>query len=118
MKEFIEYNNIEVLDDENLSVKVNITENTLNPFKIVHGGLIFTLGDTVMGIMCQKLGRKAVTLDSSINFLSPGVGKYLIATCKVLKNGKKTCVLEAEIKNDEGKLVAIMTGTYFYMDGV
>lgn len=116
MKEFIEYNNIEVIDDDKLTVKVKITENTLNPYKIVHGGLIFTLGDTVMGKMCQKLGRKVVTLDSSINFLSPGVGNYLVATCNILKNGKKTCVLEAKIKNDEGKLVATMTGTYFYIE--
>lgn len=116
MKEFIEYNNIEIINNEELTVKVNITENTLNPYKIVHGGLIFSLGDTVMGMMCQKLGRKAVTLDSSINFLSPGVGKYLVATCNILKDGRKTCVLEAKIKNDKGKLVATMTGTYFYIE--
>lgn len=115
MKEFIKYNNLEVIDDGEIQVKVNITENTINPFKIVHGGLIFTLGDTVMGMLCQKNGRNAVTLDSSINFISPGIGKYLVATAKIIKDGKKICVLESEIKNDEGKLVATMRGTYYYI---
>lgn len=115
MKNFINYNNIEIINDEEIKVKVEIKENTLNPFHIVHGGLIFTLGDTVMGLKCKSLGKNAVTLDSSINFLSPGQGKYLIATCKVIKNGKSTCILESEIKNDENKLVATMTGTYFYI---
>ncbi len=115
MEEFIKFNNLEVIDDGKLQVKVKITENTLNPFNIVHGGLIFTLGDTVMGMLCQKNGRNAVTLDSSINFISPGVGKYLVATAKIIKDGKKICVLESEIKNDEDKLVATMNGTYYYI---
>ncbi len=115
MKNFIDYNKLEIIDEKEFKVKVDITNKTLNPFNIVHGGLIFTLGDTVMGLMCQKLGKKAVTIDSSINFISPGTGKYLVATCKVVKQGSKTCVLTSEITNDTGKIVAIMSGTYFYI---
>lgn len=116
MKDFINYNNMEIINDDDIKVKVKITDVTLNPFNIVHGGLIFSIGDTVMGVKIRSLGRNAVTLNSSINFISPGVGKYLIATCKIIKNGKKTCVLEATIKNDKDALVALMSGTYFYID--
>lgn len=116
MKDFINYNNMEIINDDDIKVKVKITDETLNPFNIVHGGLIFSIGDTVMGVKIRSLGRNAVTLNSSINFISPGVGKYLIATCKIIKTGKKTCVLEATIKNDLDKLVATMNGTYFYIN--
>ena len=102
-------------DDNDIKVKVMITNKALNPFNIVHGGLIFSIGDTAMGVKCRSLGRDAVTLNASINFISPGTGKYLIATSKIIKNGSRTCVLECEIKNDEDKLVATMTGTYFYI---
>lgn len=114
MKDFINYNNMEIINDDDIRVK--ITSETLNPFNIVHGGLIFSIGDTVMGVKIKSLGKNAVTLNSSINFISPGVGKYLIATCKIIKDGKKTCVLQATIKNDLDKLVATMNGTYFYID--
>lgn len=116
MKDFINYNNMEIINDGDIKVKVKITGETLNPFNIVHGGLIFSIGDTAMGVKIKSLGKNAVTLNSSINFISPGVGKYLIATCKIIKDGKKTCVLQATIKNDLDKLVATMNGTYFYID--
>ncbi len=116
MKDFINYNNMEIINDDDIRVKVKITDETLNPFNIVHGGLIFSIGDTVMGVKIRSLGKNAVTLNSSINFISPGVGKYLIATCKIIKDGKKTCVLQATIKNDKDTLVALMSGTYFYID--
>lgn len=102
-------------EDNDIKVKVMITNKALNPFNIVHGGLIFSIGDTAMGVKCRSLGRNAVTLNASINFISPGTGKYLIATSKIIKNGSRTCVLECEIKNDEDKLVAIMNATYFYI---
>ena len=41
MKDFINYNNMEIINDDDIKVKVKITDETLNPFNIVHGGLIF-----------------------------------------------------------------------------
>ena len=118
MKNFIDYNNIEILENDNLVAKVDITDIALNPFNIVHGGLIFSLGDTLMGIMAKKIRKDAVTLNSSINYISPGKGKYLIATCKVIKNGKNICILEAIIKNNKDKLIATMTGTYVFIERI
>ena len=82
---------MEIINDDDIIVKVKITGETLNPFNIVHGGLIFSIGDTAMGFKIKSLGKNAVTLNSSINFISPGVGKYLIATCKIIKDGKEYC---------------------------
>lgn len=110
---FINYNNMEVIEDG--KIKVDICDKTLNPFNIVHGGLIFSMGDTVMGLMIKNTGRNAVTISSSINFISPGVGKYLVAQASVVKNGMHTCVMEAKIVNDKCILVATMSGTYYYI---
>ena len=54
MKDFINYNKMEIINDGDIKVKVNITDETLNPFNIVHGGLTFSMGDTVMGIKLKE----------------------------------------------------------------
>ncbi len=114
---FLEHNNIEIIEVSNTTstVKLNITQNSYNPFNIVHGGLIFSIGDTVMGVTCRANERKAVTLDANINFLKQATGKYLLAKSEMIKSGKTTATLRANIYNDQNELVAIMTSTYFYL---
>ena len=49
---FLKYNNIiiEEVNEQRCLVKLLISKNSLNPYGMVHGGLIFSLGDTVTGI--------------------------------------------------------------------
>jgi len=55
---FIKYNNIHLEDiDENYAkMYVDLTENSLNPSNIAHGGLIFGLADSVMGMAARTNG--------------------------------------------------------------
>ena len=112
---FLKYNNIEILsmDKDKCQVKLTITEHSLNPYGIVHGGLTFALGDTAMGVLCKVMGKNVVTLDSNINYLKPGKGSYLLAIPKLIKMGKTTCVLATEIFDEKSELIAIMYGTYY-----
>lgn len=115
---FLKHNDIiiEKADKDESKVKLYITDKSLNPYGIVHGGLIFALGDTVMGITCRSTGKDAVTLDANINYLKPGKGKYLLATSEVVKIGKTTSVLKANIYNDKDELIAIMSSTYYFLN--
>ena len=106
---------IESIGNNSSIVKMLITPSSLNPYGIVHGGLIFNIGDTVMGTTVRSTGRDAVTLDATINYLKPGTGKYLKAISEVIKIGKKTSILKANIYNDTQELIAIMTATYFFI---
>lgn len=112
---FLKYNNIEILsmDKDNCQIKLTITEHSLNPYGIVHGGLTFALGDTAMGVLCKGYGKNVVTLDSNINYLKPGKGSYLIAIPKLIKMGKTTCVLSTNVFDENNDLIAIMYGTYY-----
>lgn len=115
---FLKYNNITIVKaekDEAICV-AKITDNSLNPYKIVHGGLIFTLGDTVMGVHARSLSKRAVTLNASIDFLRPGRSGNLTAKSKIIKNGKTICVLIADIYDDENTLIATMRSSYYYID--
>ena len=116
---FMHSNNFELVDlEETLSatLKAIITDSSLNPYGIAHGGFIFGLGDTAMGVVARTTGRRAVTLSSSISYLKPSTGEYLIAKAEMIKNGKTTCFLRCNVYNDKDVLVASMDGNYYYID--
>lgn len=93
-----------------------LMDDVKNPYEMAHGGFTFGLGDTAMGLAAASLGRKAVTLNSNIAYLRPGVGSYLLAKAEVIKNGKTTCFIRANIYDEEERLVATMDGNYYYKD--
>lgn len=103
---------IEEITEESVTLKANINEDSLNPYGIAHGGFIFGLGDTAMGILAREENKEVLTLNANIDFLKPGSGKELIAKSEMIKNGKKIKVLKANIYNEEGKLIASMTSNY------
>ena len=116
---FISNNNFELLEVEegkSAVIKANITESSLNPYGIAHGGFIFGLGDTSMGVVARTTGRKAVTLSANITYLKPSTGEYLIAKSEIIKDGKTTCFIRSNIYNDKDVLVASMDSNYYYID--
>ena len=116
---FIKNNNIHFIDiDENniVTLQANITQDSLNPYNNVHGGVIFGLGDTAMGIVAAINGKPAVTISSNISYLKPAKGKYLKAMAEMIKDGNNVCFLRCNIYNDKEILVATMEGNFFYIN--
>ena len=113
---FFKHNNMQIVDIEKAILKTEISNDSLNVYGIAHGGLIFGLGDNAMGLLLSKTKKKGVTLSSTINYLYPGKGKWLIAKPEIIKSGKTTAVLKANIYDEEDHLIAIMNGTYYYID--
>lgn len=110
--------NIEFVSAENgnSKIKMLIDKNVLNPYKIVHGGAIFTLADTAAGAAAISFNSAYVTMDSYMNFMQPGVGKELIANAKTSYKGDETCVVDVSITNDEEVLIAKGMFTMFKVD--
>jgi 1,4-dihydroxy-2-naphthoyl-CoA hydrolase len=82
---------------------------------ILHGGALMTLADSLGGI-CAFLnlpeGAGTSTVESKTNFMRPITeGGTARATTRPLHVGRQTIVLQTEIRNDEGKLVALVTQT-------
>jgi len=79
----------------------------INPNGSVHGGLIFSLADSVAGTAASTRGNKIVTSTGSIYFLNPAFQpKKLIAEANELKAGRSLMTYDVKIKTDEGLLVA------------
>ncbi|MEM5543351.1 PaaI family thioesterase [Sulfitobacter sp. AS92] len=82
-----------------------------------HAGLTFSIGDSAAGYAALSMlppDVDVVTSEIKINLLAPAQGDRLVATGRVVKPGRRLCVVTAEVhaENDgETKLIAILQGT-------
>jgi uncharacterized protein (TIGR00369 family) len=87
-----------------------------NPNGVLHGGVVMTLLDTAMGHAVAELvypeGRINAAAQMNINFLLPVREGTIRATAKVRKIGKRLAVVDGEVTDEEGRLVAIATATH------
>ncbi len=82
-----------------------------------HGGVIASIMDSTLGIAALSLvcedDNIVSTVNMNLNFLAPVLkGDKLDAFSKVLSKGKKLIVTEAEIRNQNNRIVAKGMGTF------
>lgn len=109
-------NNGVVVDDIELDyarAHVDITDNSLNPYGTVHGGLYFTLADTCGGVAAISDGSMYVTLDSQVHYIHPATKGRITATANVISRTKKISLVEVEIHSDDGVLCFKASMTYY-----
>ena len=113
---FIKYHDFELvsLTKDKVTIKAPLDEKGMNPYGMAHGGLIYALGDTVMGVHCFSLGHQGVTLNASINYLNPGKGTSLIAESELIKEGRHISFFKANIYDENHNIVANMEANYYY----
>lgn len=95
-------------------VELDVQPYHLQHKGFVHGGVISTLMDNTgwyAAVSNLEDGLTAVTMEIKINYLKPALGKYLIASAAVKRQGRTTSFVTIEL-HDQGKLVAYATGTY------
>ena len=82
-----------------------------------HAGLTFSIGDSAAGyaaLTLLPLDMEVVTAEIKVNLLAPAIGERLIATGRVIKPGRRLCVVTSEVHAErEGAttLIAILQGT-------
>lgn len=82
-----------------------------------HAGLTFSLGDSAAGyaaLTTLPLDMEVVTAEIKVNLLAPARGDLLIATGRVIKPGKRLCVVSAEVHAETDgvrTLIAVLQGT-------
>jgi len=91
-----------------------------NPMGTLHGGVLCDLADLAMGVACYSTlepGESFTSLELKINFLKPIWIGRLTAHAQVKKGGRTTALLECEIRDDKGSLVAFATSTCMILHG-
>lgn len=85
-----------------------------NPSGAIQGGFIAAMLDEAMGtaaIIASNVTMNAPTLEMKISFLRPLFVGAATVEAKILKWGKSTCFIEAELFDPDGKLVAKASAT-------
>ena len=92
-------------------------ERFANPVGIVQGGFIAAFADSSMGASSLTFARErkvfSANAELKISFLKPAkVGALLTCTAQVLSGGSRAAFVEAEVVDEEGRLVAKASSTY------
>jgi acyl-coenzyme A thioesterase 13 len=82
--------------------------NTLNANGVVHGAALAALIDHAGGYGAQQLlQRRGVTSDLHIRYLSAArAGTTLTASARVVRAGRTQIVMDVEVTDDQGRVVA------------
>ena len=105
---FIKENGYKIieLDSNHCLMEYKIKKDGLNPYGIVHGGVLFGLADTCAGALAFMSGNIPLTTNSNINYLSQATGNKILAEATILKLGNKIGYYNVNIYNDNKELVA------------
>lgn len=97
------------------SLKIDLTRKHLQPFGAVHGGVFSSILDAAAfwavycGIEDQEAGM--TTVDLKLNYLAPATSGKLIASGHQIKLGRTLGYAEAEVLDQNGKILAHGTST-------
>lgn len=91
-----------------------------NPMGTLHGGVLCDIADAAMGLAYAANlgeGESFTTLELKINFLKPVWKSRLSAEAKVVKQGRTIGLVECDVTDEKGSLVAHATSTCMTLRG-
>lgn len=101
-------------------IEFEATERHANPMGTLHGGVLCDIADAAMGTAYASTleeGETYTTLELKINFLKPVWNARLQALGKVVKRGRTIGLVECDVTDDKGRLVARATSTCMTLRG-
>jgi len=101
-------------------IEFQATEAHANPMGTLHGGVLCDIADAAMGIAYSSTldeGESFTTLQLKINFLRPVWKARLLAVGRVVKQGRTVGLVECDITDEKGNLVARATSTCMTLRG-
>lgn len=101
-------------------IELQASDMHSNPMGTLHGGILCDIADAAMGIAFSSTleeGESFTTLELKINFLRPVWKDKLRAAGKVVKRGKSVGMVECDVTNSRGVLVARSSSTCLVLRG-
>jgi uncharacterized protein (TIGR00369 family) len=103
------------------SLEIDVTQKHLQPFGMVHGGVFSSIIDAAAfwavypGIEDPAAGM--TTVDLKLNYLAPAASGKLIARGRQIKVGRTLGYAEAQVVNQDEKILAHGTSTVIILPG-
>lgn len=111
---------IDALELDRCRIGLELGERHLQPFGIVHGGVLATLIDTATfwaGFLRLPEDAGLVNVDLKLNYLKAVVRGKLHADGRCLRAGRQISYTEAGVYDESGELVAHGTSTLMALPG-
>lgn len=86
----------------------------------VHGGILCDIADAAMGLAFASTldeDQSFTTLELKINFLRPVWGARLLAQARVVSRGKTAGLVECNVTDAGGRLIARASSTCLVLSG-
>jgi acyl-CoA thioesterase len=93
---------------------LEVNEKLLNPNKVLHGGVIYSMADTGMGgalYSCVDEDELCATIEIKIVYFTAATSGILTCDTKLVHRSKHIATLESEIENN-GCVIAKALGTF------
>ncbi len=96
---------------------LDVKEDTLNPYGMIHGGAFYTLADVTAGIAARSNGHAYVTQTADLHYLSTTKEKRIFGRSTVIHSGRTTVIVESRVTDGAGKKLFLATFTFYCVDG-
>ncbi|HEX8180837.1 MAG TPA: PaaI family thioesterase [Pyrinomonadaceae bacterium] len=101
-------------------VELAATEAHANPMGTLHGGVLCDIADAAMGLAYAATlneDESFTTLELKINFLRPVWQAQLRAAARVVQRGRTVGLVECDVTDEQGRLIARATSTCLTLRG-
>ncbi len=105
---------IESLSAGASTLSLVVTNDHLNPNRVVHGAVVYAMADTGMGSALHPTlapGEICATIEIKINYFKPVTAGRLLCTTEIVNRGKTIANLESRVFLED-VLVAQANGNY------
>ena len=98
-------------DPDRARARVAVRDELLQPFGIVHGGVLSTLVESVCSrstaLVVHEEGNVAMGQSINVSFVRPISEGTIEVLARARHRGRTTWVWEAEVRDDQGRLCAL-----------
>lgn len=102
--------------EDQYSYAMSISDELLNRYGILHGGLMTAFIDTAMAetaFVIDTTVERAFTLNISVDFIKPGRNGDLRADIKVIQNSRVIIVFHADVYDEDNQLIATAMAHFY-----
>lgn len=96
--------------DDFIRARVPVDERTVQPFRILHGGVSVVLAETLGSCGAHYSapeGHRAVGLDINANHIRSASSGWVTGTARAVHIGRTTQVWQIDMSNDAGQLTCV-----------
>ncbi len=112
---FAKYIGIDIIEysEGRAKAKMTIRDIHLNSAGTVHGGVLFSLADSIFAVASNSYGTLAMAINVSISYFKAVSKGLLFAEAKEVSRNPKLATYVIEIKEEDGSLIAFFQGTVY-----